>query len=217
MENTELTIGAVSTQTNEQIKTLIDSCVNQLAKVIGERNDRDPERYVRLGRTRDFIVEQLAASGADARLLPYHCRGVAFENIEVRLPGSDLATPEIVVGAHYDSARKAPGANDNGTGVACLLALAHLLAVAPLRCPVRLVGFTNEEPPHTRKPSMGSLVYARALSQQGVSVRGMISLETLSPLRSRLFKPVPLFVVGNLQSRRLSRHFARLLGDGTNL
>ena len=199
--------------TNAGLEQTILHCVHHLGHVLGERNDRDDERYAKLGRARDYIVEQLSSGGGDARILTYRSKGVAYENIELRLSGTDPNAPEIIVGAHYDTARKAPGANDNGTGIACLLALSELLQHAAPRCAaVRLVAFANEEPPHTRKPSMGSLVYARALSEQRVAVRGMISLETLSPVRSRVFKPVPLFVVGNLRSRRLCRDVAARLG-----
>jgi len=197
------------------ISAIIGNCVQQLGSVIGERNDRDAERYQQLGRARDFILAQLAATGGEPRVLPYRWNDVTYENIELRFTGSNAAAPPLIVGAHYDSARKAPGANDNGTGLACLLALAQLLAHAPLHCPVRLVAFTNEEPPHTRKQSMGSLVYARELARDRVPVQGMISLETLSPLQSRLFEPAPLLVVGNLRSYRLTRQVARLMSRGT--
>jgi Zn-dependent M28 family amino/carboxypeptidase len=198
----------------DALGTKITGWVQQLGSVIGERNDRDAERYARLGRTRDLIISELAASGAPPRVLPYQVGALSYENVELELPGANPTAPIVVVGAHYDTARKAPGANDNGTGVACLLALARLLPAAALGCSVRLVAFANEEPPHTRKPSMGSLVYARELARQRIPVRGMISLESLAPVRTPLLPRAPLFVVGNLQSRRLASQLHTSLGDG---
>jgi hypothetical protein len=44
---------------------------------------------------------------------------------------------------------------------------------------VDLVGFTLEEPPHFRRPTMGSKVHARALRTRGVKVRAMLSVESI--------------------------------------
>jgi len=186
--------------------------VHELSNIIGERNDRDSLRYKHLGFARDLILRELSEAGASARVCPYRVGELSFDNIELELPGSRRDAPAIVVGAHYDTARTAPGANDNGSAVACLLALARLLQGERLGCPVRLVAFTNEEPPHTRAPTMGSLVYASRLAYRGVELRGMLSLETLSIPRTLSFVPVPLFVAGNLHSRRLAKSFRGWLG-----
>lgn len=89
--------------------------------------------------------------------------------------------PTLVVGAHYDSARAAPGANDNGSGTAALLELARMLADlrGKAKARIRLVFFANEEPPFFKTERMGSLVYARALAAKGQKPDAMFSLETL--------------------------------------
>jgi Zn-dependent M28 family amino/carboxypeptidase len=93
---------------------------------------------------------------------------------------ADAETTTLVIGAHYDSYRTAPGANDNGTGVAATLELARLLERwQGERTRVRFVLFVNEEPPYYRTDDMGSLHYARLLSERGEAISGMISLETL--------------------------------------
>jgi Zn-dependent M28 family amino/carboxypeptidase len=114
--------------------------------------------------------------------LAYEAAGVPVENIEVRYAGSSAnsMTPLFIIGAHYDSAFDAPGANDNGTGTAALLELARLLTAIKLKnVELRLVFFTNEEPPHFMSTSMGSAVYASALHAERRHVRGMLSLECL--------------------------------------
>ena len=88
-----------------------------------------------------------------------------MRNISVELapPDATAATPSLVIGAHYDSADDAPGANDNGSGSAAVLELARLLKDVPLKDKrLRLVLFVNEEPPYDRTPDMGSYRYARA-------------------------------------------------------
>jgi hypothetical protein len=50
---------------------------------------------------------------------------------------------------------------------------------------LRMVFFVNEEPPHFKTDTMGSLVYARALAATGEKVRAMLALETLGAYSDR--------------------------------
>lgn len=90
--------------------------------------------------------------------------------------------PRVVVGAHYDTAGEQPGADDNASGVAGLVELAHALGKTQglLKKRVELVAWTLEEPPHFRTKSMGSWVHADSLKKAGVDVHAMISLEMLA-------------------------------------
>jgi hypothetical protein len=105
----------------------------------------------------------------------------SVRNIEVVIEPHDPAAETVVVGAHYDSAPGAPGANDNGSGAAAVIELARLLGdlkgVTTRR--VRLVLFVNEEPPYFRTQEMGSWQYARALAARKERVVAMYSLETI--------------------------------------
>lgn len=130
------------------------------------------------------IEARLAELGYVPQAQRFVADGVEVRNIEVVIEPTAGVKPEavttLVVGAHYDSAGSAPGANDNGSGVAALLILArelksHVMAATRLR----LVFFVNEEPPHFKTETMGSLVYARALTSSGERVRAMLALETL--------------------------------------
>ena len=107
----------------------------------------------------DFIETSLARAGLTPRRESYDLRGQACHNIEVEIRGT---RPEIlVVGAHYDSVFGSPGANDNASGVAGLLALARRFAGKPCAQTIRFVAFVNEEPPYFQTAEMGSFVYAR--------------------------------------------------------
>lgn len=95
--------------------------------------------------------------------------------------------PVIIVGAHYDSNgetdREAPlytpGADDNASGVAGLLALADLLGRHPPAKRVQLVAYCLEEPPFFSTARMGSAVHAAKTHDSGAPVLGMISLEMI--------------------------------------
>ena len=88
------------------------------------------------------------------RMHPYHGDLVRIRIDSQRLPATAeqvVATLEgsrpgrIVVSAHIDSRRGSPGALDNASGVATLLALAELLAGRPDLPTVELVPFNGED------------------------------------------------------------------------
>jgi Zn-dependent M28 family amino/carboxypeptidase len=192
--------------------------VTKLAGEIGERNLRDERRQQALAAARDYIAAELEHAHYSVRQQTYPAGPSTADNLEVELPGSDRSQEIVVVGAHYDSAKGTPGANDNATGVAALLALARALSSGrqPART-IRLVAFSTEEPPYTRKPAMGSWVYARRCRLQRDKVVAMLSLETIGyyadghraahapfPLNHYSpWRPDFLAVVGNLHSRGL--------------
>jgi Zn-dependent M28 family amino/carboxypeptidase len=148
--------------------------VHALAREIGERNTN---RYAQLNAAADFIETSLARAGLTPRRESYDLRGQACHNIEVEIRG---ARPEIlIVGAHYDSVFGSPGANDNASGVAGLLALERRFAGKPCGQTLRFVAFVNEEPPYFQTEEMGSLVYARRCKERGDRIVAMISLETI--------------------------------------
>lgn len=64
-------------------------------------------------------------------------------NIIAHLP--DVKQPNVLLGAHYDSVPKSPGANDNASGTAVILELARRLANEPLAHQTWFVAFDAEE------------------------------------------------------------------------
>lgn len=100
---------------------------------------------------------------------------MTWKNIIVDLPGTDLANEVLVIGAHFDAAPKAPGADDNGTGTSALLELARVLKDQPRRRTVRLAFFNLEE-----TGLIGSTRYVESLPKDGPQrIVGMVSLEML--------------------------------------
>ncbi len=143
-----------------------------LADRIGERNTSRPAALDEAAR---YIEARLLESFAVVRKPGV---GKGLYNLEVDVRGSP-GTELVVVGAHYDSAEGATGANDNGSGVAATLALARAFSgLKPARS-LRFVFFVNEEPPYFQSASMGSLQSAIASRKAGERIIAMLSLETL--------------------------------------
>lgn len=156
--------------------------VKMLAGTIGERNVFVPGT---LERAADYLRGELKAAVGEVREQPYRTRGVEVRNLEAVAEGEDPSLPELVVGAHYDSVRGSPGANDNGSGVAALLEIARQLGNPVGRRTVRYAAFVNEEPPFFRTAEMGSRVYARRLAREQRALTGAVVLETIAYFSDR--------------------------------
>ncbi len=198
----------------------LEGNVRQLAEVIGERNVYRPEALLHAARR--YIGQAWEAQGYEVTSQDYEVEGITCSNLEITRIGSRHPDQFILVGAHYDSVVGSPGANDNGSGVAALLELSlQLRDLAPDRS-IRMVAFTNEEPPFFQTNRQGSRVYAKAARVRGDDIRLMIALETMACFRSEpgSQRYPPLFrhfypdrgdfiaLVANLRSRRIMHRLA---------
>lgn len=156
-------------------KTLRDD-VLQLATGIGERNVHE---YANLVKAAQYIEQSLAKCGYTVTRHGYRVRGRECWNVVAERKGQTRPNEIIVVGAHYDSVVGSPGANDNISGVAGVLALAGSFSKKPTARTLRFVAFTNEEPPYFHTDLMGSRVYARHCKKAGDNIVGMLCLETI--------------------------------------
>ncbi|MCM2358307.1 MAG: M28 family peptidase [Geobacteraceae bacterium] len=198
------------------LRDRLRSHVRTLAGEIGERH---VWRHRALDRAAGYLEGELRGAGYAVADQAYTAEGREVRNLEAELRGSSAPEEIIVVGAHYDSVSGSPGANDNASGVAALIEIAHSLAGWPLPRTVRFVLFTNEEPPFFKTGQMGSLVYARRARLRGERIVAMLSLETIGyyadapgsqhyPFPLNFFYPSKgnfIGFVGNIGSRRLVR------------
>lgn len=197
----------------------LEGDVRHLAETIGPRAFEDAATLSSAGQ---WVESRLEASGYEVTRQEYEIGERTATNYIAELAGSGDAGEIVVVGAHYDT-MFGPGADDNASGVAVLLALANAMkATAPSRT-LRFVAFTNEEPPSFWTEDMGSLVYARSLKAKDENVVAMLSLETVGyysdAAKSQNYpRPFSLFYpstgnfvgfVGNLRSRALTRRVVR--------
>lgn len=101
--------------------------------------------------------------------------GGSSANVIARFAGVDYTQGYLLVGGHFDTTVKGPGANDNASGVGVMLAIAT--AIKDRRVPVEFAGLAAEEyPPSRAEHHAGSRAYVRALADPAV-VRGMVSLD----------------------------------------
>ncbi|HEY0063813.1 MAG TPA: M28 family peptidase [Telluria sp.] len=157
-------------------------------KLSVELYPRSADQPRQLAAAAAYIAAEFRAAGAAVELQPVLVQGTTYHNVIARF--GPRQGPVMVIGAHYDShgrqqaapptpASHTPGADDNASGVAGLIELAHLLGRHPPARSVELVAYTLEEPPYFRTEHMGSAWHARALKASGRAVQLMLSLEMI--------------------------------------
>lgn len=164
------------TEEQHALREALRRDVTKLASEIGPRNETHPRQFQAAA---EFIEASLREAGLTVSRQEFLAGGDPCVNLVGELPGTDRAGEILVVGAHYDTCFSTPGANDNGSGVAAVLALARRFATARPARTVRFVAFANEEPPYFKSPEMGSLVYAKSCRKRGDHIVAMLSLETI--------------------------------------
>ncbi len=169
--------GALEALSAEE-KVLADRLRRHVAAVASREHNifNDPAALEAAARYIEFTLSEL---GYQVNAQRFEADRKEVRNIEVELAGGARRDEIILVGAHYDSAIGAPGANDNGSGVAATLELARLMRDSKPARTVRLVAFVNEEPPFFASGEMGSQHYARRSRQRGEKIVAMFSLETI--------------------------------------
>ena len=89
----------------------------------------------------EYLYKRLSGFG-----LTVVFQGEEQRNVVALLKGTNTAPREVLmVGAHYDSAKKSPGATDNGAGVAIVLELARVLSTQQFPYDIKFAFWNAEE------------------------------------------------------------------------
>lgn len=168
--------------------------VTYLAADIGPRDVFNNNR-ARLRRAEAYIAGRLRAAGYKVEFQEYPSAGTEARNILASRPGRARPSEIILLGAHYDTYDN-PGADDNASGVACLLDLADYASKKDFDRTVTFAAFVNEEPPFFKMDDMGSAVYARAAAARHDDIKAALILE----------------MTGYFTERRISQRYPPLIG-----
>jgi len=162
-----------------QNDTLVYSIISQI-------NASSLEEYIRtiqgfgphptgstaLSRLRDYLYNELLRVGLEVHLLPWSYKLRQGDNIEATLEGSGSVQTMVLIGAHYDSISISPGADDDGSGVAGVLAIAHAMGQYQFNCTVKFVLYSGEE-----QGLLGSHEYAQEARKQNDNIIGVLNLD----------------------------------------
>lgn len=195
-------VPAAAASTVERLRADVYALAGDRPGDIGERNlatTRDGVTTLRLAE--EYLTARLASMGYRVKADRYNVRPrdhhsnvipdgppISVANLEVEIAGTTKPHEIVVIGAHYDSVNSAkshlgrvstPGADDNASGTAALLALARRFAGASPARTLRFVFFTNEEPPYFWTEEMGSWVAAKQSRARRENIVAMLSVESI--------------------------------------
>jgi hypothetical protein len=139
--------------TDPTLESELMAVVNELASpgYEGRRSGTEGGRRARVYVENAFREIGLEPAGTNGYLQPFRFKTTDdAANVLGRIPGTDPAAKAIVITAHYDhdgikDGQIYPGADDNASGVAALLAIARRVKASPLRHPVIVAALDAEE------------------------------------------------------------------------
>jgi Zn-dependent M28 family amino/carboxypeptidase len=115
------------------------------------------------------------ASGNNEESIVLEVRRTPVPPINIHALKKGKGNKRIVIGAHFDIVERSPGADDNASGVAVLIELAHMLKETPeLNCDVEFVSYDMEE-----NGLFGSRYHAKKLKKQKVDVVCMLCMDVV--------------------------------------
>lgn len=129
-----------------------------------------------LKNTEQFLINELKLLNVEVNEQNYG----DFKNIEAVIPSKEKSLKTLVIGAHYDTSYDSIGADDNASSVVILLELVKRFKEFNSKdTTLKLVFFTNEEPPYFKTKMMGSMVYAKELHEKKENVIAMYAFDCL--------------------------------------
>lgn len=119
-----------------------------------------------------FIHDEFEKWGLDVRYHEWSSKGYTGKNVVAVLQGRTNAS--VMVSAHYDSYPTSPGADDDGSGIACLLLTAKILSTYKFEHTITFIAFSGEE-----QGMLGSKAYVRYLYERGDDILADINVDTV--------------------------------------
>ena len=120
-----------------------------------------------------YLYDTFSAMGLVVAYKNYTDNAVSGSNVEATLYGNDQTNIFIICG-HYDSVAAGPGADDDGSGVAAVLAAAKLMSQYTFNHTIRFVAFSGEE-----QGLIGSRHYAEDAYNNNESIVAVLNADMI--------------------------------------
>ncbi len=128
----------------------------------------------------DYIYSVFERNGLQVSFDDFVAGGHPMRNVVAELPGKTASDQVFIISAHYDSYTSdpydfAPGADDNGSGTAGVMAAAELLSDYEFNYTIRFIAFSGEE-----EGLYGSYHYNDMMLQNGENICGVVNLDMIA-------------------------------------
>lgn len=123
---------------------------------------------------RDSLRHHFSALGLFLDEQTFVYSSATGRNILGYSPGTSSSEKIVIVDAHYDTVKNAPGADDNGSGTVGVMEIARLLSRYPTKKTLCFIGFDMEE-----DGLRGSLAYISNGIPPGSQIEGVFNFEMI--------------------------------------
>ena len=144
-----------------------------LHRLVGERHPFTSS--IRLQEVETYLYRQFSEAGLTVTRQPVQALGGTYHNvIGTALPdtGPFQSIPPLILAAHFDTVQGSPGADDNASALAVILAVARQVRSMKLARPIRFIAFNLEE-----ENLLGSSAYTALLRTNREAIHGALVLE----------------------------------------
>ena len=122
-----------------------------------------------------YLYHEFKKMGLVTEFHEWEFGGFSGNNIIGTLQGTDkLNDAVIIISAHYDTTRGSLGANDDGSGVAAILAIAKVISQYTFNQTIRFIAFSGEE-----VGTFGSFCYARDTYKNGENIYAVLNIDII--------------------------------------
>ncbi len=146
---------------------------DDLRHLIGERHPLSSP--LRLQEAEAYLHRQFFEAGLTVTKHHFQALGGTYHNvIGTAHPAVQpfQSAPPLILAAHFDTVQGSPGADDNASALAVMLAVARQVRAVKLTRPIRFIGFNLEE-----DNLLGSSAYTTLLRKNREAINGAIVLE----------------------------------------
>jgi len=129
---------------------------------------------------RNYLANWIEKTGLKIQEHPYTIKYSWFKkikgtNIYSIIPATNSSDEYIILGAHFDSVKNSPGANDNATGCAMLYGLAKKVTALKTRNKNIIVVFFDQE----EIGCVGSLAFAKFIKNKKYNVHSVHTIDQM--------------------------------------
>ncbi|MFH1101236.1 MAG: M20/M25/M40 family metallo-hydrolase [Methanobacteriota archaeon] len=126
-------------------------------------------------RAGQYLYDTFAALDIPVEFQSWTEKGFTSRNIIGTLRGNDTrSNATFIISGHYDTVVGAPGADDDGSGAAAVVAIASVLRQYSFKYTIRFIAFSGEE-----VGSYGSYAYARDAYRRGDNIVAVLNLDMI--------------------------------------
>jgi hypothetical protein len=148
------------------ISRYLEELVNFGPRFTGSKNCRKAAKY---------LYDEFDKLGLDVKIDSWRYIQYQCQNVVATLKGHDPSSDKVILlSAHYDTIGNSPGANDDGTGVAAILAIANICSKYSFNHTIRFVAVSGEE-----VGTFGSFADAKKAYNKNENIVAILNIDTI--------------------------------------